>query len=315
MKVLITGGLGFIGRYLAFHLLESGYEVQIIDNIHRWNFNEIERYYNNDDSARFLKEATSIGDITNENLMSQLIKNTDLVIHLAAISRVNEANNNPELTFDYNVKGTSIVAILCNKFHKPMIFASSREVYGNALRLPVSTSHPLNPANIYGASKVWGEFIIKQLGMKNNLKYIIFRIANVYGPGDKDRVIPIFIQNALSNEPLIIKGKSKILDFVYINDIVSAFDQAIKRFDNINGYTLNLGSGNGTSLIRLAQLIVRLTNSNSNIVIQENSPTNEVERFYADITETKKALGWNPKVSLIKGLRTTIQYYHRGVQK
>jgi len=295
-RVLITGGAGFIGSHLTERLVKKGYDVIVLDNLLRGKAENISHVMQ---SINFVE-----GDIRDYELIHSLIKNVDAVIHLAAISRVQPCMENPELCLDVNVKGTEIIARICSKYKKKMIFASSREVYGNPKYLPVDEDHPLNPENPYGASKVSAESIIREYSKSYGLEYVVLRLTNVYGFGDFDRVIPIFIERSLKNEDLILYGKDKILDFVYISDVTAAFIKALEI--NEGGLILNIGSGIGTKLIDLANLIKRLIRSSSNIVLQENKK-GEAERFIADITKAREFLKWQPRVSLNNGISKTIE--------
>ena len=295
-RILVTGGAGFIGSHLTERLAEKGYDVIVLDNLSRGKVDNISQVMQTID---FIK-----GDIRDYELIDRLIKNVDAVIHLAALSRVQPSIENPELCFDINVKGTEIIARICSKYNKKLIFASSREVYGIPKYLPVDEEHPLNPENPYGASKVAAESIIKVYSKCYGLEYIILRLANVYGPGDFDRVIPIFIDKALKNEDLTIYGKDKILDFIYISDVVSAFIKALEM--NERNLILNIGSGIGTKLIDLAKLIKNIISSNSRIIIKETR-NGEVEEFIADISKIRSILKWQPEIDLSNGIRHTIQ--------
>jgi len=208
-RILITGGAGFIGSHLAERLVEEGYKVILLDNLLRSNIDNLSSIR---DYLEFIK-----GDVRDYSLMEEIIKKADIVIHLAALSRVMPNIKNPELCFSINIQGTEIVARLCAKYKKRIIFSSSREVYGTAKYLPVDEDYPLNPENPYGASKVAAESIIRAYSKSYGLNYAILRLTNVYGPRDFDRVIPLFIEKSLKNENLEVFGKNKILDFIYIS--------------------------------------------------------------------------------------------------
>jgi len=299
-RVLITGGAGFIGSHLTERLVEKDYNVIVLDPLLRGKPENISHVMQ---SINFVE-----GDIRDYELIHSLIKNVDAVIHLAAISRVQPCMENPELCLDVNVKGTEIIARICSKYKKKMIFASSREVYGNPKYLPVDEDHPLNPENLYGATKVAAESIIRAYSKSYGLEYIIFRLTNVYGQGNFDRVIPIFIDRALKNMDLTIYGKEKILDFIYISDVTDAFIKALET--NEVSLVLNIGSGIGTKLIDLAYLIKGVIGSNSNIVLQKDRK-GEVERFIANISKAKEFLKWQPQVTLNDGIRRTIESISR----
>ncbi len=287
MKILITGGAGFIGKYLANQLC-SEHEVTIIDNFYRKN-----------DITLSEKVKVVEQDIMED--FEELISQNDIIYHLAAISQVMTSIKDPELTYKVNIEATKNIVASCTKHNKKLIFASSREVYGTQEELPVKLNAELNPENPYAASKLTGEALIKAYGKSFDLDYNIVRMSNVYGKGDYGRVIPNFINMFKNNQDVELYGSEKIIDFVHIDDVVDAF---VKLKEN-SGLTLNIGSGIQTSLKDLAKLIKELTNSNSTINIVDERQ-GEVGKFCADISETKTKLTWEPKISLRAGLTQMI---------
>lgn len=293
-KVLVTGGAGFIGSYLVERLMRESYDVVVVDNLHRGLKENLGVIF---DEIEFLSE-----DICNESVMNDLIERSDVVYHLAAMSRVMSSIDDPELCFRYNVIGTEIISRLCVKFNKKLIFASSREVYGSAEYLPVDINHPIKPENPYAASKISGEMIIRSYSNIYGLKYLILRLSNVYGEGDIGRVIPIFIEKARNGDDLIIFGNNKIMDFVFISDVVEGF---IKCLDYNKNETFNIGSGIPTTLKKLAENIINITHSCSNIKTIQ-SRNGEVDKYTAEISRTKKELNWIPTYNLRSGLSEMI---------
>ena len=302
-RILITGGIGFIGRYLVKELLNNNNNfVTVIDNEYRWGKDILEQTCQSQ-NLKYIK-----GDITNEDLISKLIKENDLIVHLASISQVMTSIQDPDKTFSYNIYGTYLIAKHCSLFGKKLIFSSSREVYGSADYLPVDLNHKLKPENPYGASKISGESLILGYGKSFNLNYIIFRLSNVYGYSDKERVIPIFIKRALKNQNLILFGNKKIIDFIYIDDVISAFLEVIKN-NKINNKILNIGLGEKRTLKELAELVVKTIDSKSKIII-EPERKGEVDKFVADISKTQETLKkWKPEIDLEIGLKMMINRY------
>jgi UDP-glucose 4-epimerase len=292
-KVLITGCTGFIGSHLVEKLIKGGYEIVAIDNLSRGKIENLDSVIND---ITFIQD-----DITNLDLMRDIVRKVDVVYHLAALSRVIPAIQNPELCFKSNVTGTEIIARLCAKYRKKLIFSSSREVYGDAEYIPVDEKHSLNQKNPYGASKVAGEKIIEAYSNCYGLDFAILRLGNVYGERDFERVIPLFIDKCLKGEDLIVYGGNQVLDFVFISDVMDALLTAV----DISNDTLNVGSGVGVKIIELAKHIKGLLNTNSQIIIN-NPRRGEVEEFVADISKIKSSLGWKPKVKLEEGLNDTI---------
>lgn len=295
MKILITGGAGFIGSHLTEALVNKGHEITVVDNLSRGKLQNL----------IIIKNQIKILDIDviDFELMEDIIKKIDMVFHLAAVSRVIPSIENSELCFKSNVQGTEIISKLCSIYNKKLIFSSSREVYGTAEYIPVDEKHPIHAENPYGASKICGEKIIEAYSKCYCLRYAILRLANVYGARDFDRVIPIFIEKALKNDKLIVFGGEQIIDFVYINDVVEAFIKTLEVNENI---IFNIGSGNGTDMFDLAETIKDITKSESKVTIKEKRK-GEVEKFVANIEMSEKILNWVPKITLEEGIRLLIK--------
>lgn len=296
-SVLITGGAGFIGSHLTERLIAESHQITVVDNLSRGNLRNLSAILN---EINFIK-----GNITDYNLMSKLVKNSDITFHLASLSRVIPSIENPTLCFESNVHGTEIVARLCSKYNKKLVFSSSREVYGTALNIPVDEDQLLNPENPYGASKVWGEKVIDVYSRCYGLNYNILRLTNVYGERDFERVIPIFIEKALKNEELIVYGGQQLLDFVHVNDVIEAF---LHTFAFNEKAIFNIGSGEGITVIGLIKLIDEITNGKHKIVLREKRK-GEVERFVANINKAKKLLDWVPKTELKEGVSCLLNSY------
>ena len=289
-KILITGGAGFIGSHLAEALVDKGYDIVIIDDLSR---GKTENLQNIIDKIQFVK-----GDITDFELMQDLITESHTVYHLAALSRVLPSIEKPELCFKSNIEGTEIIARLCARLGRRLIFSSSREVYGTAKYLPVDEDHPLNPENPYGASKVTGEKIIESYSKCYGLKYGILRLANVYGKRDFDRVIPIFIENSLNKKDIIIYGGEQNLDFIHVNDVIEAFLKTLNIDKNI---IVNIGSSKGTTITELAKIIINLAKNKMKTNIKEKRK-GEVENFVARIIKAEIILNWKPEMCFEDGL-------------
>lgn len=279
MRPLITGGTGFISRNLAKVLPNPIILDRSINAKH---------------------------DITQSINLDQDVSE---VYHFAAISRVMDAIKDPENAIKTNVIGTLNMLEFTRKKDAKFIFASSREVYGEPENIPVSEDAPKKPKSIYGQTKLIGEKLCEKFQDDYGLEIRIVRFSNVYGLGDIRRVIPNFIERARTGKPITVNG-DKILDFIYIEDVVSGILTVVKKGDQ---KPYNIGSGVGTSLDELAMIIKQITGSSSKIVKQQ-SITNEVNRFVADISRTKK-LGWSPKVSLVDGLKKTIKYEEKKIRR
>ena len=297
-KFLITGSSGTIGTRLCEKLLELNYEVVGLDlRTNKWN-DEI-------------NELTIIGDLRDKRVLKKLPKDVDLVIHLAANARVYDLVVNPNLAKD-NFEILFNTLEFCRKNNiKKFIFASSREVYGNS-KQPIhseSEAYVRNCESPYTASKVGGEALVHAYHQCYGINFIITRFSNVYGMyDDSDRVVPLFIKLARRGKDLIVYGKEKLLDFTYIDDVVSGILKCIENFNDVKNDVFNIASGKGVSIIELAQLIQKYMKSKSKIVIKE-SRTGEVEKFIANISKAKRELGYEPQTTISEGIKKSIRWY------
>lgn len=292
MNILITGGAGFLGSYLAEELIKEGYKVTVLDNFFRGKKENL---------AGILDKITLVeGDTTDRNILRELSNNFDIVYHLAGISQVMEAVQKPHLCFDYNIKGTHNIIDVCIKSGAKLVFASSREVYGEVGDAHAHEDSQLNPKNNYGISKMAGEAMIKSYG--KNLDYVIFRIANAVGRRDFGRVVPIFLEKCRNNDPITLYGGKQVVDFVYVSDVVEAFKKAASARNEV----FNIGSGKGTTVEDVALKIKKLTGSYSEI-FHEMARKQETQNYVASISKARKLLGWEPKVGLEEALKRIIE--------
>lgn len=278
MKVLITGGAGFIGLHLSKHLISHGHDVVILDSLLRENklFNRTEG-----EAFRIVR-----GDVLDFGLLKRLIRGSDVVYHLAAISRVLPSIERPRKTFRVNVTATEFVARICAKERKKMIFSSSREIYGSPYFLPVSEDHLLNPESPYGASKAAAENILNSYKNTYGLEYVSLRLSNVYGLGDFDRVIPLFIDKLRAGEVVYVYGGHKMLDFIDVDTVCKIMEAAVQVQ---SGY-YNVSSGEGVLLTDLAKNLKDIIKSESLILISENR-ANEIMQFIGNPQKIIDATG------------------------
>jgi UDP-glucose 4-epimerase len=286
MHVLVTGGAGFIGGNLVRKLLENpSVSVRVLDNLYR-----ARNTFEGTPRVEFLQ-----GDIRDRRMARAAMDGIGLVYHLAAQANVLGAVADIDYSFTTNVAGTFEVLSAARECRvRRVIFSSSREVYGEAPALPVPESAPINPGNAYGASKAAGELYCRVF-MESGMEVVVFRLANVYGPGDAGRVIPLFVANALSGRPLVIYGEKKILDFVWIGDVVDSL--VIASDAPVAGQTINIGSGEGTGLADLARRVLQLTGSRSAIEFA-GARKAETDRFVADIRLAESLLNYRPSTAL-----------------
>jgi UDP-glucose 4-epimerase len=278
MRILVTGGAGFIGGNLVNRLVSMGAgDVLILDNLHRG--------YSRD-SLPTAVEFRRV-DIRDLDALADALKGREIVFHLAAQSNVMGAVADSGYSFNTNVVGTyNVLQSAAAAGVKRLVFPSSREVYGDPRLLPVPETAPLRAKNAYGASKIAGE-VYCRLAAQQGLESVVLRLANVYGPGDRDRVIPLFGAAAKAGLPITVFGRQKILDFVWIDVVVDALIRA--AFGRYIPGPMNIGSGKGTTILDLARRMVDLSRSVSKIEVVEERDQ-EVGRFVADITRAKRLL-------------------------
>ena len=294
-RVMVTGGAGFIGSHLVDFLLQQGTEqVVVVDDLTRPRKDWVEARKN---CQRVQFIGASILEV--EKLVAALA-GIDVVYHLAAVSRVMDAVRCPEQTFAVNVLGTVQIAEAARRASvRRLVFTSSREVYGDPVTLPVAEDTPLKPKNVYGASKVAAEAFLRTLDPKE-IEAVILRLANVYGPGDTERVIPTFVANALQGVPLVLYGGEQVLDFIWVGDVVEVLAKAGFSSMPVLEPT-NVGSGTGTRLRTLAQQILGLVNHRACIQIATPRAP-EVQRFQADLTRANHCFGLLPQVDPLNRL-------------
>lgn len=302
MKIVITGGAGFIGSFLVDHLVEKyPGEVVVIDNLAR---GKIERLYSHigNGKIRFVQ-----GDIRQKTLLLEEFKDCDVVFHLAAQSNVLGAVRELDYSFTTNVLGTyNVLSAAKENGVKRIVFTSSREVYGEPTNLPVEEEAPLTAKNAYGASKIAGEAycrVFANLGVET----VILRLANVIGARDTERVIPLFINQILDGHPLEVYGRNKVLDFVGVNDVVCLIAQ-VGLQENWVKQPINCGSGVGTKLVDLANLLVDLIGKRCEIRIAPPRE-HEVDGYIANIEKAKLYLQFQPTTDLKILLPEIISYW------
>lgn len=286
MKVLVTGGAGFIGAHLVRALAEAGDEVVALDNLRRGvraKLADLER----SGAMRFLE-----GDIRDRETVRAAMRGCARVYHLAAQSNVLGAVTDLDYSFTSNVVGTYTVLVAAREAGvESVIFTSSREAYGEVDRLPVAEDRPLQPKNAYGASKVAGEVYCRAVQATYGLDVRVLRLANVYGPGDRDRVIPIWLDRARRGEDLELYGGEQVIDFVPVALVVAALRRAAEI--DLGGVPVNVGSGMGTTLKALAARVQALPGAQVGLRILPARAV-EVTRFVADVARMRAVLGLEP---------------------
>lgn len=320
MRVLITGGAGFIGSHLAEEYLEKGDEVYVIDDLSTGSMDNIKPFQ---EDERFNNRLFVYKDtILNHNAMVELTGICDVVFHLAAAVGVRYILDNPLESIKTNVQGTEKVLELCAKFKKKVIIASSSEVYGKHLHAPlVETDNIIyGPSSkfrwSYAASKLMDEFTALAYFRTKGLKVIITRLFNTVGPrqtGAYGMVIPRFVGQALKNEPLSVYGDGKqSRTFTYVKDVVHALT-ALMESDNAVGEVLNIGGTEEITISDLAEKIIKMTGSKSTVDLIPYEKAFEkdfedMQRRVPGIEKIKKLIGFKPETDLDTILKHVIKY-------
>jgi len=293
MEILVTGGAGFIGKYLVRSLLEKGDSVTIFDNFSNSTKDSVSSLV--DIGAKIIE-----GDITKSLDILNAVKDKDIVIHLAAKISVPESINNPSETFRVNVDGTKNVLAACEKNHvKKLIVSSSAAVYGEGSPdVKLTERSKTNPISPYGESKVRMEQQIREFESKHDINCIILRFFNIYGIGQSSEyagVITKFMKRITQEKPLEIFGDGlQTRDFVAIDDVISSIHNAIS-FGKSGTY--NIASGRVVTIKELAELMVSI--SGKKIEIKYTAEQNgDIRNSQTDISLAKKDLGYSPKFEL-----------------
>lgn len=305
MKILCTGGSGFIGSHLAEKFLTEGDDVVVIDNLSTGNIQNLKSCFLHPNFT-FVK-----GDILDRFTMDSLISECDTVFHFAALVGMKLATRSFWDIYQNNIEGTKNVIELANKYRKKVFLASTSEIYGMADGVfsengSVMLGVPSKKRWAYAYSKIMDELLAFSYIEKYGLPITIFRFFNVIGPkqtGIYGMVIPTFIKAALKNEPITVYGSGgQIRSFTYISDIIGGIFE-IYRTGKLEGEAINIGSTENITILGLANKIKKLTNSDSNIEYFSYESVygegfEDVMDRIPDLTKIENAINYKPLVDL-----------------
>ena len=301
MKILVTGGAGFIGSHVTSQLLDTRHEVVVYDNLSR-GFKHLV-----DKRAFFVK-----GSIQEEDKLQFYLEGVTAVIHMAAFIIVPESVEKPKLYYENNCLGTkSLLAAMKKSSVNKIIFSSSATVYGNPDKLPLTENSPLKtPSSPYGQTKLEMEKLIGLEHKEGWLNAVILRYFNPYGPNElhipETHAIPNFIKAAISKEPITLYWKGEqVRDFIYVEDLAQAHVKTIQE-EGLKIY--NVGTGKGTKVNDLVATISKIIGYKIKIQDLGERP-GDVSELWADSSKIKKEVDWEPKVDLVEGLKKTIDFY------
>lgn len=314
-RVLITGGLGFIGSNLAIRLAEEGANVTIVDSM-------IPEYGGNLFSIEDVKDRVKVNycDITDKNAMEWIVRDQDYIFHLAGQVSHIMSYSNPYHDIDYNITGTVILLEACRKYNSDVkiVYTGTRGQYGSVASLPASEESPTNPRGLYEITNLAAEKVFLVYNEAHGIKSVLTRLTNVYGPRaqmktNKYGVANWFVRLVLDNEIIPIYGDGLIKrDFIYVDDVVDAL-LALSLKEKCFGEIFNIGSDYVSNFKELAETIID-TAKQSKIEFtpfSEERKKQEPGDFYSDISKIHNYIGWKPKVSLKEGIRRTVDFYKK----
>jgi UDP-glucose 4-epimerase len=319
LRVLITGGAGFIGSHLADAYVQRGDDVLVIDDL---STGTIENIRHLKDNPRF---QYTIDSVHNQPVTAELVDQCDIVFHLAAAVGVKLIVESPVRTIETNVRGTEVVLALANKKQKRVLVASTSEVYGLSTDVPFREDGNLVMGATtkgrwsYACSKAIDEFLALAYWREKKLPTTIVRLFNTVGPRQTGRygmVIPTFVKQALAGRPITVYGNGKQTRcFGYVGDVVGALIKLMDHPDSV-GSVYNIGSSEEISIFKLAEKIKELTNSNSEIVLVPYDEAYEegfedMPRRVPDTTKINQLVGFKPEMKL-EGILQSVIAYHRG---
>ncbi len=294
MKVLVTGGFGFIGSHLVERLLREGCDVILLDNF------STGRSANLKEVLGHTQLEVIESDVTQKESIKNHVKGVEVVFHLAALADIVPSIQRPMDYYDANVTGTiTVLEAARSAGVKQFIYAASSSCYGIPDQVPTPESAPAKPEYPYALTKYLGEQLVLHWGKVYKMKTTSLRLFNVYGPrsrtsGTYGAVMGVFLAQRLANKPLTIVGDgNQTRDFTYVTDVVEAFWRA--ACSDLSGEVLNVGSGGTYSVNLLAQLIGGPT-------VPIPKRPGEPECTFADITKIRRLLGWSPRVSFESGV-------------
>ncbi len=300
MKVLVTGGAGFIGSHVVEELLACDYEVVVVDNL-------ISGF------SRNLKEQVIFYEIDiNDAALAYVfeMERPDYVIHLAAQVSVQASMDNPYLDFNTNTAGTVKLLSLAKKYNtKRLLFSSSSAVYGEPLYLPIDENHPARPHSYYSLSKYTAEKYIEFHGEYSGLNYCVLRLSNVFGPRQNVEgeagVIALFIDRLMAKRELTIFDGGQTRDFVYVKDVAQAFRCAL---ESSKVGVFNISSHTQTKINKLYEQLIEITGEQTPPHF-EPLRIGEVMDSVLDNSKARHELNWRTNYSLTRGLQETVEYY------
>ena len=316
-RVVVTGGLGFIGSALAQRLAGMGAEVTLVDSL-------IPEYGGNLFNIEGLegKVRVNISDVRDEHSMRYLIQGQDFLFNLAGQTSHMDSMQDPFTDLEINCHAQLSILEVCRKYNPAVkiVFASTRQIYGKPDYLPVDEKHPVRPVDVNGVNKVAGEQFHILYNNVYGIHACALRLTNTIGPrmritDARQTFLGIWIRQLLEGQPFEVWGGEQLRDFTYVEDAVEAFLLAAAS-DAANGRIFNLGGDSVISLKALAEMLIEV-NAGGHYNLVSFPPGRkqiDIGDFYSDFSQISSTLGWKPKVALREALSRTLAYYSRNLK-
>lgn len=317
-KVLITGGLGFIGSNLALTLVNLGAEVTLIDSLlpqyggNLWNVEGIRNHV-----------AINISDVRDPFSIQHLIKNQEIVFNLAGQTSHVDSMTDPYTDLDINAKAQLSILEACKNYNPAakVVFASTRQIYGRPHYLPVDEKHPLQPVDVNGVNKMAGEWYHMVYHQVYGIRTSVLRLTNTFGPrmrikDARQTFLGIWVRRLLEGDPIQIFGDgSQIRDYNYVDDVVAALIAAAST-EGAFGKILNLGDSQRYSLLDTAKLMIESLGRGAYQLVEFPPDRKKIDigDYYADFSMASELLGWTPVTPLKTGVETTLSYFNSNLK-
>ncbi|MBE2213395.1 MAG: NAD-dependent epimerase/dehydratase family protein [Opitutaceae bacterium] len=316
-KILITGGLGFIGSNLALQLAKAGAQITVVDSL-------IPQYGGN---LRNLHDAppgitVNIADVRDRFSLRYLIRGHDFLFNLAGQTSHMDSMTDPFTDLDINATAQLSILEACREYNPEIevVFASTRQIYGRPQYLPVDEKHPIKPVDVNGVNKVAGEQFHILYQNVYGLRTRVLRLTNTYGPrmrikDARQTFLGVWIKQLLAGQPIEVWGGTQLRDFNYVDDVVAAMLEVASTPATL-GEAYNLGSEERISLRELAELLIKVAGQGSFTVREFPAERKKIDigDYYSDSGKVHAVLGWQPVVPLADGLSRTVEFFRQNLQ-
>ena len=315
-RILITGGLGFIGSNLARALVPTGAEIVLVDSL-------IPEYGGNLFNIAGIERSVqvNIADVRDKHGMAHLVRGQDFIFNLAGQTSHLDSMENPETDLAINCTAQLSILEACRRNNPAvkLVFASTRQLYGRPRYLPVDEKHPLDPVDVNGIHKLAAEFYHTLYNNVHGIRSCVLRLTNTIGPGMRVRdarqtFVGVWLRQILEGKPIEVWGGAQLRDFTFVDDCVGALLLAAAD-ERANGRVFNLGGDGVVSLRDLAALLVELNGAGEFAVrdFPENRKRIDIGDYYSDFTLIRETLGWTPRTALRESLARTLAYYRQNL--